>query len=540
MVAPLITEKLTKRTLIVLFILAGISAMGIRWIYFGVDRISPEDTAWKITLNGQFEVIKDVTIITVLKPKTKKQNKLISQRFYHPGLKILTPSQSKPGLVHAKARQSGKTEFIAEYHIQQSQTPVLQTNKQIELSPIQREKYLQPDKIINLSLDELSILSTYLRKDLNSKSELTHKIYQHCQKLLKETNSEYDDLSLIVKQNKATTLGRARLMIALNRINDIPARLVTGLVLRDSVVKEPYYWVEVYDEENGWQAFDSEKGYNKTVPASYVAFGYDTPEIFSVNDETKLSVKFTISEDLEILDVERFKQDKNILDIFDFQRLDIDTRQALTLLLLLPFCVLLTAFLRHVLGLNPYGTFTAPLLSLAMVYAEMVVTLIVASIVIFLALLGRSILPKTLSRAPRLSLIFTFVALAMVLSVSVMSYFSIEQGGTIILLPTIILVSIVDRFYSYMDDVSAHAALIRLAITILIAFLCTPILQSDNLGTFILTFPEFHLITAALVLILSSYKGKKLTDHPYLALFGVVKTSKKTDKKSEQSNVDTK
>ena len=200
-----------------------------------------------------------------------------------------------------------------------------------------------------------------------------------------------------------------------------------------------------------------------------------------------------------------------------------------------------TAFLRHVLGFDPYGTFTAPLLALAMVYAEMVITLVVASIVIFLALIGRSILPKTLPRSPRLSLIFTFVALAMVFSASIMDYFSIDQGGKIILLPTIILVAVVDRFYSYMDETSTHAALIRLAVTIGIALLCIPVLENRALGIFILTYPEFHLITAALVLMFSSYKGKKLTDHPYLSVLGVAKSRKKNrDKKPEHENLEMK
>jgi hypothetical protein len=85
-----------------------------------------------------------------------------------------------------------------------------------------------------------------------------------------------------------------------------------------------------------------------------------------------------------------------------------------------------------------------------------------------------------------------------------------------------------------MDDVSAHAALIRLGVTITIALLCIPILENQKLGTFILTYPEFHLITAALILLFSSYKGKKLTDHPYLSLFGMVKTGKKRIKKQSR------
>lgn len=299
-------------------------------------------------------------------------------------------------------------------------------------------------------------------------------------------------------------------------------------MLEKGEVPTPSFWVEVYDQENKWQPYDPEKGYEAGLPFHYVGFEYDRTELFSIDNGKLLSVKYSLAEDSEIIDTGSFKQKQNLLDILNLQRLDFEVKQVLGLLLILPFCVLLSAFIRHVLGFFPYGTFTAPLLALAMIYAEISITLVVAGIVISLALIGRAILPKSLPRSPRLSLIFTFVVMSMVLSISIMSYYSVNSAANIILLPTIILVSIVDRFYSYMDDVSTHAALIRLGVTLLVALLCLPLLQFVNLRVFTLTYPEVHFITAALVLIFSSYKGKKLTDLPYLKLFGENKIKKKT------------
>jgi hypothetical protein len=168
-----------------------------------------------------------------------------------------------------------------------------------------------------------------------------------------------------------------------------------------------------------------------------------------------------------------------------------------------------------------------------MIYAEPLITLIIASIVIFLALMGRSVLPKTYPRAPRLSLIFTFVALSMVLSVSTLSYLNINPGGNIILLPTIILAAIVDRFYGYMETSGTPAALLRLGVTILIAAFCIPILKFEELGIFILTYPEAHLVTAGFVILISCYKGKKLTDNKYLKLLGENKPPKARKRKKK-------
>jgi hypothetical protein len=135
-------------------------------------------------------------------------------------------------------------------------------------------------------------------------------------------------------------------------------------------------------------------------------------------------------------------------------------------------------------------------------------------------------------------MIFTFVAMSMVLSVSILSYFSIDPGGNIILLPIIILASTVDRFYAYMDAAGTHAALLRLGVTLLIAVFCVPILQYDDLGTLVLTYPEMHFITAGLVLMFSGYKGRKLTDHRYLKLLGENKQKKASKKKASEETAD--
>ena len=533
MVVRLLTEKTTKNILIILFICVGIALMGIRWIYFDVDRVLEEDTAWKISLAGRIEAEKDKTIIYSAKPKSGRYNKVISQRFYHPSFRLKTAKPGNSGKIAAKATRTGKTEFQTEYHIQISQAPHLITEKKSPLSIPDREKYLLSDTSVDLKLQSLVNLSEFLGRGINTKPELLSKIFSYSQKLVKVPEKKYDEIQEIIRSNKATTLGRARIMLALSRINDIPARIVTGFVLTETVAVKPYYWVEIYTEEEHWQPYDPEKGFKRELPHTYIAFTYDDPNLLTVENGKLLETSYTIDEDSEILNVTRFQQEKDFFDIFDLRRLDIDTRDALIKVLLLPFCVLLTAVFRHVLGFFPYGTFTASLLALAMVYAETLVTLIIATIVIFLALIGRSILPKTCPRAPRLSLIFTFVALSMVFSVSTLSYFSISPGGNIILLPTIILVAIVDRFYSYMDQGGTHAALLRLGVTILIAAFCVPILQFEELGIFILTYPEAHLLTAAAVLLLAGYKGKKLTDYKYLRLLGENKVKKSAKRKSD-------
>lgn len=526
MVVSLLTEKATKHLMIILFAVVGIAFTGVRWLYFEADPVLPEDTAWKISLKGQIEADKDITVIHSGKPKSGRYHKVISQSFYHPGLKVLSAKPEETGSIRMRATTSGIIELLVEYHVQVSPTPKLQVGDKPALSAEKRALYLGSNENVDITFPALLALSDRLQNDAANKPQLLHNIFLHSQNLVKVKHPRFDEIKAAIASNKATTLGRARLMVALCRASSIPARLVTGFLLEENNAAAPYYWVEVYDEDKQWLSYDPEKGYEAEVPNTHVALRYDRPDSFTIDDGKLIAVKYSVEEDIDALSVARFEQEKNIFDIFDLRRLDIDTRQTLIKLLILPICILLTAFFRHVLGLYPYGVFTAPLLALAMVYAEPLITLVIAGVVIFLALLGRSILPKTLSRSPRLSLVFTFVAISMAFSVSLLSYFSIDPGGSIILIPTIILASIVDRFYSYMDESGTHAALLRLGVTVLIAIVCIPILINEALGALLLAYPELHLVTAALVLMLSQYKGIKLTDHRYLRLLGENKPQK--------------
>lgn len=526
---------------ILLFVIAGLLATTLRAVYFDDSTLLPENTIWKLSMQVRFTAEKQATTLQSVKPKSNRHYRLISQRFYHPDFKVALAPQNKKSAIRITAIRSGVKEFIAEYHLQRRSSSILPPAT-ISISAEEREKFLSLDEAAQTALKSLQLLNERILKSSHNKPELIHHIFLYCQNLIKSTHQRHNDIRQAIRDNKATTYQRAALMVALSRLNQIPARVVTGFELKEQTSTRPYYWVEVYDEEQGWQAYDPEKGHDMSVPDSYLQIAYDRARLFQLEQGELKKIKYTISEDIVAFNILQLQTQDNVIDMFDLRRLDADAKQTITLILLLPICVLLTAILRYILGLYPYGTFTAPLLALAMIYAEMVPTLVIMAIIVTLALAGRAILPKSLSRVPRLSLLFTFVSLGMVFSISIMDYFELNHGGNIIMLPIIILVAIVDRIYSYMDDAGTHAALLRLSVTLLIAVLCIPIMKIDSIGRLVLAYPELHFITAALVLMVSLYKGKKPTDHRYLKLLGENKKEKKSkkktaDKPSEESEV---
>ena len=178
----------------------------------------------------------------------------------------------------------------------------------------------------------------------------------------------------------------------------------------------------------------------------------------------------------------------------------------------MPLGALITAFCRHFLGIRGYGTFTPTLLALSVVYAGWITALVLLSIVIALGLSGRAAMPDKLSRITRLAVVFTIVAMSMVLGVSLIEFFNININEHVMLLPIVILTSLIDRFYSTAEDYGIHIAMRRMIWTIVMGLMIYPILKLDSVGAFLLAYPETHFFTLSIILLLSMYNGMQLSE----------------------------
>jgi hypothetical protein len=142
---------------------------------------------------------------------------------------------------------------------------------------------------------------------------------------------------------------------------------------------------------------------------------------------------------------------------------------------------------------------------------------------------GRSLFPESITRTPRLSIIFTLVAIVLVFSVSVMEEFELNKSGKIILLPVVILTTLVDNLYRTIEERGIDIAMRRLLWTIFIMLICLPVVQFETLGHLILKYPEIHFMTLALFLVISIYKGRQLINLPIIKLLAEPeKATKKT------------
>ena len=498
-------------------VVSGIFILILRQTLPQEDAVPVGDRLWQITLNVRFSADNEPRKLHLSLPVGSAYIKLVRQTITHPEITIVRPSKgvALSNELIALADTPGEKQFIGEFVIQESEKArwIVSSSLIRKLSAKSRELYLQDSR--GLALTDQSVLDALsaIRAGLADMSSLEQEVYNFIyEKIVLDPKTAYTDVTNVFSQMRANALGKTYSFISLCRAANIPARLVTGIFLKEAIDAEIRYWAEVYDG-NQWQPYDLENGFAGELPSHYLAITFNHDSLSYFEDPTP--VESTV--DVEILPALAGvlgKPDKKLVQLFDLSRLDVSTQQLLMVLLILPFGALVTQIFRQWIGAKMFGTFSAPLLALAMVYADWITVLIIIAIVGIFGMTGRATLAEGLARTPRLIVVFTLVALSMPFAVSLMDYLNLNPDTSAVLLPIVILVSLIDRIYATQDESGFIVTLHRTAWTCLVAFLCFLLFQLEWLGQLVLLRPELHLFTLALILLLALYKGPMMIERP--------------------------
>jgi hypothetical protein len=204
---------------------------------------------------------------------------------------------------------------------------------------------------------------------------------------------------------------------------------------------------------------------------------------------------------------------RRITQIFDLTRLPVPMHTVMKILLLLPFAALITSFIRNVIGLGTFGTFAPSLLAMSFIYADWETGLAILIVVVTAGLLGRVWLERLrLLMVPRLSIILTVVILCVVFSVSLFDFLGVTPGAQAVLLPMVILTILIERFHVTVEEDGLVYALQLAVGTVVVALLCFLVLGWDEVGAWVLTYPEVHFFTIAAFILLGRYAGYRFTE----------------------------
>jgi transglutaminase-like putative cysteine protease len=518
--------------LVISLVIITILGAAVRKLTTSDDDTPTGDTVWLVNVRADFVATEAKAMILLSPPFDTRYSRNFGRNLLHPGQRIRKASGNLKQTrdIGIQAREPGDHYLDADFLLHISPVPRWPTEK-TTLTAQEREVYFQStDKI---QADDAYITSTLqvISRGHYDEAMLVKRIFDFVHtKISPVKRSRNPDAVSTIKTGRGTALARANAMTALSRAAKVPARLVTGFVLQKPYTYDPHHWVELYVND-AWRPYDPVYGYENELPSSYVAFKKNGDSIITVPTDspvTALNVQYEVSQ--QDLSSSLLKpRAKNFSDVTDLTRLPLSTQTMLATLFLLPLGALFTTFCRNVIGIRTYGTFTPTLLALAATFTDWITATMIFSVVAVLGVGGRSLLPDShLGRVPRLSVVFTLVAIAMALGVSILEYFRLNPAaGGVVLLPIVILTGLVDRFYTVADENGLRNALIRLAWTGVVGLGCLVILNQESLGYLLLAYPELHLGTVAAIILLGLYRGKKLMDFTHVTWLMETKPAKK-------------
>lgn len=182
-------------------------------------------------------------------------------------------------------------------------------------------------------------------------------------------------------------------------------------------------------------------------------------------------------------------------------------------LLLLPVAALIICFVRNVIGLTSFGTFTPALLGLAFRDPRSWPGIIVF-VGILLAGWGlrRALNRFHLLQAPRISLVLTLVVIILIGFIVLSHRIGWPATQYISLFPLIILTGMIERFITVEEEDGPRASFQTLFSTMLVALCIALVVGRSFVANHLLRYPETLGFVMAALMLLGRYTGFRLTE----------------------------
>ncbi len=323
------------------------------------------------------------------------------------------------------------------------------------------------------------------------------------------------DALTALKLGEASCGGKSRVMAALARQIGIPARLVGGKILQDGETRATHIWVELWLAGH-WVPFCPTNNYFGYLPSHYLILYYGESPVLSHTQDINFQYSFTVKQRLITSQAALAAlpdHPLNILSVWDDFRKAAISLEFLSIILMLPFGILVVVFCRNVLGIETFGTFMPALIAIGFRDTGLGIGLLLFILIIgFGALLRAALARLQLLHTPRLAIILTGIVVLMLVITAVGVDRGLVDLARVALFPIVILTLTVERFSLITEEYSLRDALRVSALTSVVAALSFLVMEWSALQTIVLGFPETLLIAVAISLWIGRYAGFRLSE----------------------------
>jgi len=324
-----------------------------------------------------------------------------------------------------------------------------------------------------------------------------------------------DDRDLRAWSAFQNTHGRVTTSLVLLRAADLPAQVVEGLPLVESVTSSTVTWIEVWTGQE-WESLQPESGevYQKPLPLLPITTG-GIPAIRTLHGELS-EVRWTLNRAIISqwrMKFEGIMRSNRWLDRWSLFRLPEEFQKTFRILILVPIGALMICLLRNIVGLPTFGIFLPVLLALAFRNTGLAYGLGIFWGVVLIGYVVRRWIGKLrLLLVPRLSVILTLVILCITFFALIGNKFGLREFMAVGLLPFVILTMTIERFFVMIEEAGPREGLWTAGGSAGVAMITYGILEIEPLQLTFFVYPELLLAVAAIQVLLGRYTGYRLLE----------------------------
>lgn len=207
------------------------------------------------------------------------------------------------------------------------------------------------------------------------------------------------------------------------------------------------------------------------------------------------------------------KYEKNALIDFSIYSLPVSEQNAFKLLLLIPIGALIVVILRNLIGIATSGTFMPILIAMVLLQTSLFTGISLFLIIVSVGLVLRSYLSHlNLLLVPRISAVLVFVIIIYV-AISVISIkMGIEAGLQVTFFPMIIISWTIERMSILWEEEGPKDVFVQGGGSLFAASLIYLAMKNKYIGHLTYSFPELLLVVLAVIIVIGSYSGYRLTE----------------------------
>jgi transglutaminase-like putative cysteine protease len=410
-----------------------------------------------------------------------------------------------------------KSEFLVGLRMGRPATVPGKSSAAVSAPPAAGE-YLAEERLIEASAPAISETALALTRNLTGSTSLldtAQALYHFVEKEVRheaELDGPPRSARSCLEKRAGGRAARARLLVALLRNRNVPARLVQGLTLANGAEQSPHFWVEAYVYDHWLPMCPSQGAFGK-LPSTYLVLGYGDRPVVTAKRVNGLQYAFVA----EKLGREEAAQDASFwraaLKRMSLYQLPPSDRRLVEVLLLLPLAALIICVFRNLVGLTSFGLFTPALIGLAFHDLNSLPGVVVFVMILLVGWLMRRLLDGYhLLQVPRVAMMLTLIMSVLIAVVVMSNYFGATTTRYISLFPMVILTSMVERFWTQETEDGTAASFKTLFQTMLIAMVIALVLGRPFVVRHLFCFPETLGLIMAAQLLIGRYTGYRLME----------------------------